>query len=1543
MKTPIDRGGAFRGMDKTTRDSRQPFSSPRLLENFGLPDGRSRRRRGYKTVHEPVKTQALCKSTPVSYSKKLQETNHSKGTTAISPLSYGLIRWQTDYQLRRAEPKTIEFMFRLGDKEELVANNFVRVATYPGSWTNYSFRSGVYLYDQTLLSNGHIWNDGLVVSGAIFPGTTWNMTALASPTQFDVLPTNALSFYFDSNNLYVSFGLVESTGANTGRYWQGFMLHALGTYVAGTNYHVALTYDPAAGAGPGRFILYVNGAASTSFDIPVTVETFKFVGEYDVINGVTYAAGQKRDIVLLNECTARASYSSSCKIRGDMHGHQTFFHDYSFIPSAQQINTWALSPPRGTAMWDLRIWNEVRSAGNVLANAKKRILDTGTANLKGNWFLNEGGPICSNHVTGRERHYCTVHHGYPGYVTEAGLLSGQGIKLGEGQHLIKSFGRDDRHFGSGLAAKLCNIFDDDIGAGYLVHRDQHSFTVQIQILVPDAFQPELNDKGTDPLTMRDLALVETRRAMNTGCSADYDSLLDGTAEAGAAARFFIGHATDPVPGPDIQQHLRAYDQTLWSIEGVQLKTYTATSSPTNEAERRRIPVARGVLAPDGRVIFELFKSQTGGLQPKYCRLRSASSLVVGNVYTLTFVQRVNYVYTGGTNTMDASGWVMEIWIENVTAGTPPALSSSFTFAAGSIITTGALAHEQDYDISIGASYVNDGWDHSINMPFPNGPVATPKSSFLKGGGAIRADHGPWPVQQRFMSPYQDQPGNFTVGMFRMWSISLSNTEIARVGHSKLVGSDRSSDLLINLEFSEKTGVEIPNKSIYPDTFRLGYKGWGMPQSYRNFIYQTINLNAYLKKELFEGTWAYEDCLGYMPITDPTYDSGQRYTRVNGLAAFKASFGQQYGTLAVYGDAIAFDESVTGTYLPLHLANHGLMSELVPGLNWNHTIVGDRTILTSPNALPKVFDGKSINTAGFRKWNGGTPVLYETAAVPGALVNGWYGVVVVYFQEKNGTYIVSPVATCEVFSTNAIGLFMVPQHPDNRVTLIEVYRTLPQATESLAKSAPLFKTRMGAGSTVTVGVGGGNCFCESITIAEADANLPNVVLDRNVTEMPVCAYAASLNDRLYLVGDVLNPDIVYFSDPGNPERIDIIANSLKIPQGSGDFPTGIIAAFEAIFIFKPNAIWRLDDVGGNRHQFTRMASVGAVSDRSIQLITDPDTGRESIFFWSQHGPYKLDTSGVQYLGYPIEESKYAGDGLPEYNWLNPSSVVVGHDIGRREIICFYTPKRTDANGVTTQLDRNGEAFVYNYRVNGWYRYTGTICTNALSLVYGTSSIFVDSVTNRLQGFVYKLVVGGENGRLYYWGESKTDGIPTGLALANPYSLAINSQYEYKPVGFDASKDYIGLWVTIVNTDGRWFSAPITSYDATLVFVHVDETWTDTQKTFTVTQDCKLYFGQVPAMVELAWDQLEVSFWDKKLQEFITWHDTLFKYRIGFNNVDIPLADSWLDITDSDSQRKRTQVNRACETVKLQLASSELDATFDAIVYNVAPTKGASLEQ
>jgi hypothetical protein len=127
------------------------------------------------------------------------------------------------------------------------------------------------------------------------------------------------------------------------------------------------------------------------------------------------------------------------------------------------------------------------------------------------------------------------------------------------------------------------------------------------------------------------------------------------------------------------------------------------------------------------------------------------------------------------------------------------------------------------------------------------------------------------------------------------------------------------------------------------------------------------------------------------------------------------------------------------------------------------------------------------------------------------------------------------------------------------------------------------------------------------------------------------------------------------------------------------------------------------------------------------------------------------------------------------------------------------------------------------------------------------------------------------------------------------------------------------------------------------ITLDSDWVDTALNFSPGDDSVLYLGQPPIFIEYPWDNFGIPVIDKNLVEMYTWHDKAFKYRLGFNNVAIQASSSWLTVADSALQRHRTQINKAAEVVKLQLASHDVDASLDALVYAVAPMKGANIKQ
>lgn len=1517
-----DRTGPIESEDRTSRDFGLSYQFPRRLENVSLPDKRIKRRKGYKATNNPARTQALCKHTGVSYGQALKESIYLKSKVLVTPLSYGVIRWNDDYQLRTGQSKTIEFTLRLGELEELVTNPFTRKANEAGAWPNYTLREpGVYVYDQTILSNYHTFNTGSVAAtGTVTSVASYNPTTHTLGATPDVFPLTAVAFGYTATKIFCHVGIVVTSGGSAGTYYpkNEVLEYTLPSYEEGALHHVALVYDHATGSN-GTLTLYVDGVARDTFTMPTG--NYGFIGQYDVINGITYATGQKRDIVILNECTARASYASACKVRNTMHGNQTFHHDYSNSPNTG-VHPWCLSPPRGTAMMDLRIWSTARSGTAIADNAKTRIADEDTANLVGNWFFNDGGPICVNHVTAKETRYCSVHHGYPGYIEYDDFLNSTALKLGDGQHLIMQVPELGTALGSGLAAKLKRVFSDDTGTSLtLAHKDQNSFTVQIQIMVPDAFQPELNADNLLGTVNYDLNLAEARYEM--GVSNAIYNFRDGEAEVGLTQRGVFANPAGSISFTT----LPAYDQTLWSIEGTQKKS---ADNGSNEADRRRIPVARGLLTPSGHVAFELFKRFVGSTSNRYLRLRSTTALTVGKVYTLTFVQRANFVWT--SNAVNASGWTQELWIQNVTDGGAATLDASYTHGveASPGYSTASCAHRQEYDIIVGASYVNDGWDASISMPYTNAVSFNGFTSF-NPTGTSRGENGPWPVQQRFMSPYQDQPGNFAISFFRLWSGAIGTGDIDTFGDRAITQKEYTPDLLINVELKGVTGNVIPNRSRYPNPMLMGYKGWGQPQGYRNRT--TAIGSVRLKDEWFGSPWANSDCLGYIPIFDTTYKSNHDNQEVRGLLPYKSNFGSQYGVLAAFGDTLAADDLLSNSYSPLFVTNHGLLSEFGTGQAVRGTLIGSKLLITTPVGLPKMFDGSTCTLAGMPRWTGGLLQAYSinvtTSSLTGALLeDNWYGVVLVYLSEDRNIYHVSPVSTVYVQpGDNAISLYNVPQHPDPRVTIIEAYRTQAVATESLAAAAPLYKT--------LVVIGNANASSSTWYLTDSDANLTSVILDRNVTEFPVCAFSAVLNDTLFLAGDPAYPDAVYFSDPGNPERMDTVDRVLNIPDGQGDAVTGMVSAFGALFIFKPNAIWRLDYLG-NAFEFTKIASIGAVSNRSVELFTHPETGRAMMFFWSKHGPYMFDGSATQYIGNPIEDSTSSGSGVAQYSWLDNTSVVVAHNTVARELMCFYKPIIDGQS-----MDRHAYAVVYNYKYGSWTRFTGVNAVSSLSAGLTTSPVVptagVDSAT-------YRLLLGGNNGVVYSWGEEDTDGIPAALVYSDITLVsytALTGVCELSGITLTNAVDLIGLWLTFVNSvDNSHVTAPIVSVDLVNETVTIDTDWLTSSPDPTTT--AYVLLGQPPMEVEYPWDWIEQPFFDKNLIEFVTWHDAKIYYRVAANFATNYLNSRTL-IADSDKKRKRTQLNKRVECCKFEFTSYELGCEFPGMVIGYSGSKGANNAQ
>ena len=1605
----IDRGSPIQGIEKTARDNRVPHNIPRKLENLSLPDQRLVRRAGYHPHGPKVDRQMLCKSTGSSAIGKFQTEEDWFQEVQKTPLSYALLRWHDDYQPKGTRDWTVEFGLRIGDKEHLVLDPFTRRVNTTGV-TNYDQREpGVYVYDQTLIVNKGI---DVNVGTPGSPGARQNLPDVP-------IGTTALAVGYSATKIFVTGSIVNlAAHANAGDYYpKAYTLaHAITTYTPGTLYHIGIVYDTS-----GRTLkFYVNGvlASTTStFTLPANMG---FPGEYDAINGKTTSL--QRDIVLLNECTVRGGYSSATNVaNGGFHNAPVFDHSYGHSGAANDHSMpWCLSPPRGTAMRDLRIWHQELSAAELLASKNSRESAVSVTNLKGQWALDDGGTICRQWDGvpgyGVGQRDITVHSSYPSYVAMVGGLHGLGLRFTDGQYMSISSHHSDKVYRNDWSHWLTGVFEHeplpDASNTYTHLRSQgkNDFTVQVQIR-PLSLQQELtkhnsnsdllehtNGGGTAART--DCKMGWGDNAVSAAVGSDRYMLTDGKSAPSDATPVgqYLGHIVGAdragaVNGLANLQTNRGFDQTIWSVEGQSdYDGLTTDGYQHADGQRERKPVARGLIDPDGKVVFEVRKaygiSDTGNNNPVMLRLKSATTLSPHNTYVITFIQRAIYEYDSSDEIVISESCQFEIWIWNETgAGAKPTSpDSKYVFDAAWTGVTDAfkscsMRHVSNYDIIVGASEVNSGWDHSISAP-------------LDASGTPRTE-GPWKVPQHSMSPWQDQPLFADIGYFRFWATSLNDGAIEGVSGVSLSKTDYNASLIFNLEIEEISGSKVKNKSRYPLFFELGYKGWGTPQGYLDRTADNAGTSMpHYKQEILPGAWMMEDCLGFIGLQDNTYDNKKNdagddsedlyhSTSVNLLAPFQSTLTQAFGLLTAYSDSLYYDAAVDGTYVPVHLQGGGCLNEFVPGEIWRGTSIGDRTILTSRGGLPKVYNGKNLVYAGFKRWSGGIPIV-ENSPVSGSggkagdlVIGEWYGVRVVYFDEHDSIMQVSPVRVIQLTDetshgkkTAAIRLANIPPHYDPRVTSIRIYRTYGQDTEDLARYVPVFPDSVGSLP---------NKFIRRFHLYKSDADLLPAPLDTSRTEFPQCQYSASYNGRLFLAGDPIIPDALYFSDAGNPESVDTVEKFRVIEEGSGDKITGLVSMYGSLYVIKVNSIWKVVDVGGNQFQMDRVAKVGAVSDRSIQFLTIPDTGRNAIFFWSQHGPYLYDGSTTQYIGRSIEEQDQAGETHAEYTWLDPKSCITLHDIRRREIIVIHRPKVL-ISGNRIRSESYSDAVVFNYRSRGWYRYKGLMGTVALSQSFtgGVYTGFFGNVEpspegaptsaeytsvpaeqpNRGETNVYHAFLGGAGGQLYKWAEGKLDGINSTevtAGFANPLTLATYSASS-KPYVITATitattlinKSLSDCWLTIHNTTSNlFFTVKIVELrvsGTTATFYVKDVDMSLAAFAFTPAGGDKLYVSQAPVVAEFPWDPLAESpdgmMDDKKISQLITWHEAAWLYKTA-KNYDDATVNSYKALTDASGEQKKTIINRSCEAIKLHLMSFALESRLDAYGYVVSTDRRSSM--
>jgi len=1081
----------------------------------------------------------------------------------------------------------------------------------------------------------------------------------------------------------------------------------------------------------------------------------------------------------------------------------------------------------------------------------------------------------------------TLHHTYAPVVVETDMVEGYGLQFRDGQHLIASYNSIiDGPYVDDSYIELARTFENrrsntQAGPGATFNSKYHDadqdFTVQIQIKTPKNFQYNLSEyiAASSLVTYPGSAT-----AIKPGGSR-YDLQDGGTTPVGFA---------DKTGANQNLQYLDPFMETLWSIEGTIVPDYGVDTH--NIADASRIPLARGMLqaiesganAGKAKVVFEFFGAADDGAgvaRPRYYKLESTVFLDPDTQYTLTFRKVTNYGLTDATGGTTSTLWInpvgtnIEIYIDEATI--PDSLS---------LVDSTPCAHGQNYDVIIGSSYVNNILDKGGNYN------ADGSGFGLSHNGAI-TDH------QHFMTQYNDQPGFFIMGFFRLWTTAVPQKQFAQWTRSSIADSAHQSSLLYNLEIDGSKGRTVKSKSRYSVLFKKGFKSFGTssPRSLNNVFAYT------------QGTWAMEDCLGYAGL--PSSFKEWVSPICTALAPFKTDESDKYGILAFENSSVFEDLDSVGNFKQGYLTSYGLLAEYGAGDDWQAGMVDDRTFFFGRGGFPKVFNGREFSTLGLRPWMAGQLHLQtvNTGGSLGDATNDIYiGFRVVYVSEEYDLLSISPQMVAQLptgAATKSINMWHISPHPDPRVSNIYIYRTTQQLSHTEALIAPVYltpETPLQNRATATV------------VFSQADTDLIGAVLDLSITDVPDAEYGAILNGQLY-VNDKQEPSALYRSYPGNPEQFDRIATEIKLDEGAGDRINGMLSAFGAVFVFKSSSVWRIDPLDTVNVQQTKINDLGLISPLGLLLITPGDTGGQAIFTWTKQGPYLFNGVNWQYIGFATE-----GSLDNPYAFLDPSTISVVHSPKDRELLCFY--KSIDTAGGGKINPRYDGCLVYNYRFNIWYSYEGVPGFKGLTTV-------INAATQR-----DLVLIGDERGEILQWSNSDYDYFPTkvtGLVVSYTGSsglLVLDSAL--------ANVRVSSLWITIIRYTGasvsQFFSWPMIKADS-LTDVYLDLERNSGNLPFTPVAGDTFIVGLAPARLTFPWDVMDVPWVDKQINGLYSWHNAEFHFRTAkdWNET----FSVWEILSDSTGKRKYSVFAPAkfCEALKMDLVSFDVDARLDAYAYQV----------
>lgn len=1477
MRQYIDRGDPLSGIQTAVRDSRVPYNMPRALQNVTLRDRRIRRRSGCVPFSQKrINGVQLCKATKSTLENIYDDDTAGAYNSNIfkTPLSYGLLQWGEYLQPRRDKDLCIEFVLTLGDKEELVQTPFTRVTntTYGASVAEIRGSTGVFVYDQAVLAN---YVD--VKIGA----NVYNVTPESgTSTHVDVFSLTTLSVSYNEHAIVVMFDLWDDGDSAYVRNNQ--LTFPLTSYTPGAAYHLSILFLD------NTIYLYVNGSLADTFELPAD---HYFVGESDVVNA--HAHNLELDVVLLNEFTARANYQSTCKPYNRTgtsevsDGHNVF---RSSTSTDARPEPWCASPPVGTGLHELRFWSPTGTLadieGVIVDNLFSRITVDSALDLLAYYPVAGTTPFVKDEVNPYRG--ITLHHTDPTYVADAGLLYGRGVVLADGQHVIRSFGRNDYFYVEPTLGPLAQIFRH-VDQTLFVSR--HDFTVEIQIRTPSVFNREINRRAAS------IALTGTKSDTRDGneYAKNYGLVCAGSTPS------FVEDENGTTVSTNQMRHHRAFDATLWSVEAAWWENSTDS---TNFNTDGRTPLARGLLTPDGKVAFEFFGWDAAANTGRELRVVSSTVLDVSSVYSLVFRKRTLVAYDSGVSPARtrAYGFALEIFINDST--TPDAILTigdglDTTDITDANMCSSVMVHGGIRDVIIGASYVNDHHDGSIRVP--NGDSTAIVRTY---------------VTQRFMSPYQDQPGFFRLGYFRMWDRAIADSDVALFYNKKISSKDYAS-LIMELTVPSVASDKIVDTSKYAAEWQLGYKGWGFSVPRTDLV--AANPNG------VQVGYALQDCIGYASLGQPTIDIPEFRNTVDkfpctGLGFYSPTLTKTFGVLASFGGLLRYSERAESWFQDLLLPGFGIMSNFYDRATWNCTNIADVAVLTSSGGRPKVFDGRTVSPLGYGRWSGGLPFV---AGINGAGVltgDKYYGVRIAYYSAITNTYDVSPQIVVKLVAASGhdtIRIWGIPPSSDPRVTNILVLVTTAQDSFDLAyNTAPHAVQSASAGGYLP------NKQIETFYIYNDTVTF---TLDLDFTEAPQGSTSASYNGKLYIAGDINIPDVIYYSANGNPHLWYNYQNRIVLEDSSGDRIVALRSLFGSLYAFKPNGIWKIDEVAVDVYNVQKIASIGPSTEASIETITIPDSGRIAVVFWSQFGPYLFDEVNLRYIGYPVEATQNP------FGYLDHNSIFVVHDIVNRQLYFFY---KTSSEDTATYAN----ALVYNYRFDVWTGATGLPGSVGLSV-----DLTKNVATRDDNVFQYELsnlaLLGDDNGKIYKLSpDVETDGH---LLSEYIYDVASYSNSEVTlSVGDTSIADYSlsGLWVTLASKNTHLTAQVQIRYNLDgVLYLDVNNAinW------FTPEADDVCYIGYAPLYVEFPWDLLDVAYYSKQIQRIVMWTSVGFSYRVHTRWT--KTAKDWSDfiLKPGDLRQLIDKPVPSSEAFKLEIQSLQSGFYLDAYGFLVEATKDATI--